>query len=95
MKKFFSILLSIIFALCLLATLLLGVVRNNFSVSKITELVGQVFKTAQAPVIQFEDDGLFYPEQKVVTLAQFEGYDLGNFDMSSIDLTNMDVNSIV
>ncbi len=95
MKKFFSILLSIIFALCLLATLLLGVVRNNFSVSKITELVGQVFKTAQAPVIQFEDDGLFYPEQKVVTLAQFEGYDLGDFDMSSIDLANMDVNSIV
>ena len=95
MKKFFSILLSIIFALCLLATLLLGVVRNNFSVSKITELAGQLLKTAKAPVIQFEDDGLFYPEQKVVTLAQFEGYDLGNFDMSSIDLTNMDVNSIV
>ena len=95
MKKAFSIILSIIFTICLLATMLLGVVRNNFSVSKITEMVSQIFKTAQAPVIQYEDNGLFYPEQKVVTLAQFEGYDLGDFDLSSIDLTNMDVNSIV
>ena len=95
MKKFFSILLSIIFALCLMVTLLLGVVRNNFSVSKITELAGQILKTAKAPVIQYEDNGLFYPDQKVVTLAQFEDYDLGDFDLSSIDLTNMDVNSIV
>ena len=95
MKKAFSIILSIIFTICLLATMLLGVVRNNFSVSKITEMVSQIFKTAQAPVIQYEDNGLFYPEQKVITLAQFEGYDLGDFDLSSIDLTNMDVNSIV
>lgn len=95
MKKAFSIILSIFFTICLLATLLLGLVRNNFSVSKITEIVSQFFQTGQAPVMQFEDNGLFYPEQKVLTLAQFEDYDLGDFDLSSIDFTNMDVNSIV
>ena len=92
MKKFFSILLSIIFALCLLATLVLSVARFNFNTSTITELAGQVFKISKAPVIQFEDDGLFHPEQKIITNAQFSPSD---FDMSSIDLTNMDINALV
>ena len=92
MKKFFSILLSIIFALCLLATLVLSVARFNFNTSTITELAGQVFKISQAPVIQFEDDGLFHPEQKIITNAQFNPSD---FDMGSIDLTNMDINALV
>ncbi len=92
MKKFFSILLSIIFALCLLATLVLSVARSNFNTSTITELAGQVFKISQAPVIQFEDDGLFHPEQKIITNAQFNPSD---FDMGSIDLTNMDINALV
>lgn len=92
MKKFFSIFLSIIFALCLLATLVLSVARSNFNTSTITELAGQVFKISQAPVIQFEDDGLFHPEQKIITNAQFNPSD---FDMGSIDLTNMDINALV
>lgn len=92
MKKFFSILLSIIFALCLLATLVLSVARFNFNTSTITELAGQVFKISKAPVIQFEDDGLFHPEQKIITNAQFSPSD---FDMSSIDLSNMDINALV
>ena len=95
MKKFFSILLSIIFAICLFATILLGVARANLSTSKITELAGQIFKISKAPVIQFEDDGLFHPEQKVITYAQFNPEDFGDFDLSSIDLTNMDINEIV
>lgn len=92
MKKFFSVLLSIIFAICLFATIILGIARANLSTSKITELAGQFFKISKAPVIQFEDDGLFYPEQKVIINAQ---YNPSDFDLSSIDLTNMDINEIV
>ena len=92
MKKFFSILLSIIFALCLLATLVLSVVRFNFNTSTITEFATQIFKVSKAPVIEYEDDGLFHPDQKIITYAQFNPDD---FDLSSIDLTNMDINEIV
>ena len=94
-KKFFSVLLSIIFAICLFATILLGVARANLSTSKITELAGQFLKISKAPVIQFEDDGLFHPEQKVITYAQFNPEDFGDFDISSIDLSSMDINEIV
>ena len=95
MKKFFSVLLSIIFAICLFATLLLSVARANLNTSKITELAGQIFKVSKAPVIQFEDNGLFYPEQKIITYAQYDSYDFGDFDFSSIDFTSMDVSEIV
>jgi hypothetical protein len=95
MKKFFSVLLSIIFAICLFATIILGIARANLSTSKITELASQIFKISKAPVIQFEDDGLFHPEQKVITYAQFNPEDFGNFDISSLDLSNMDINQIV
>ena len=97
MKKFFSVLLSIIFALCLFATLLLGVVRSNFSVSTITDLAKDLLKpVSKAPVYVPVDDGLFHPENKVVSYAgYYDDYDLGGFDINSIDLTNMDVNAIV
>ena len=95
MKKFFSIFLSIIFTLCLLATLVLSVVRFNFNTSTITEFATQIFKVSKAPVIEYEDDGLFHPDQKVITYAQFNPADYGDFDLSSIDLTNMDINEIV
>ena len=97
MKKFLSILLSIIFALCLLATLVLSVVRFNFNTSTITEFATQIFKVSKAPVIEYEDDGLFHPDQKSITYAQYspDDFDLSGFDMSSIDLTNMDINEIV
>lgn len=94
-KKIFSVLLSIIFAICLFATILLGVARANLSTSKITELAGQFLKISKAPVIQYEDDGLFHPEQKVITYAQFNPEDFGDFDISSLDLSNMDINEIV
>ena len=95
MKKFFSILLSIIFALCLLATLVLSVVRFNFNTSTITEFATQIFKVSKAPVIEYEDDGLFHPDQKIITYAQYNPDDFADFDLSSIDLTNMDINEIV
>ena len=95
MKKFFSVFLSIIFAICLFATLVLSVVRFNFNTSTITEFASQIFKISQATIIQFEDDGLFHPEQKIITYAQYDYSDFEDFDMSSIDFTNMDINEIV
>lgn len=96
MKKFFSVLLSIFFALCLLFTLILSVVRFNFSYSTITELAGQLLKpVAAAPVIEYEDDGLFHPGDIIISYAAYDNYDMAGFDFSSIDLTNMDINSIV
>lgn len=103
MKKFFSIFLSIIFTLCLLCTLLLGIVRANFSVSKITELAGQLLKPVAAlPVFEYEDNGLFYRDTKVISYAYydedeygFDDFDFGSIDLSQLDLTNMDVNGIV
>ena len=99
MKKFFSVLLSIIFAVCLLATLLLAVVRFNFSYSSITKMVSEMMKpVAAAPVM---DDGLFHPGDVKLSLAGYEEYgdfgdfDFSSFDFSQIDLSNMDVNEIV
>ena len=99
MKKFFSVLLSIIFALALLFTLLLSVVRFNFSYSTITELAGQLLRpVSAAPVIEYEDDGLFHPGDIVISYAAYEDYDdfdFSSIDLSQMDLTNMDVGEIV
>lgn len=96
MKKFCSVLLSIIFAVCLLFTLLLSVVRFNFSYSSITKMFSEMLKpVSAAPVL---NDGLFHPGEVKYTLAGYEDYgdfDLSSIDLSSIDLTNMDVNQIV
>ena len=79
MKKFFSVLLSILFALALLFTLLLSVVRFNFSYSTITELAGQLLRpVSAAPVIEYQDDGLFHPGDIKITYAGYEEY--GDFD---------------
>ena len=99
MKKFFSVLLSIIFAVCLLGTLLLGIVRKDFSYSAITKIASEILK----PVSMAEpvDDGLFHPGDVKITLADYEEYgDFGDFDMSqldlsSIDMTNLDINELV
>ena len=48
MKKFLSVVLSILFAICLLGTLLLSVVRNNFSYSKLVKMAGQMMKPVSA-----------------------------------------------
>ncbi|MCR4899241.1 MAG: hypothetical protein K5907_00300 [Treponema sp.] len=95
MKKFFSVLLSIIFALCLLATIVLSVVRSNLNTSTITEFATQIFKVSKAPVTEYEDDGLFHPNQKIITYAQYNPSEFGDFDLSSIDISNMDINEIV
>lgn len=96
MKKFFSILLSILFAICLFITLLLSIVRFNLNYSTITKLASELIKpvsAAPAPV----DDGLFHPEDRIVSYAAYEIDEnaFANFDMSSIDLSNMDINEIV
>ena len=98
MKKLLSVVLSILFAICLLGTLLLSVVRNNFSYSKLVKMAGEMMKPVSvAPV----DDGLFHPGDIRYSLAAYEEYgdfgdfDLSSIDLSSIDLTNMDVNEIV
>ena len=99
MKKFFSFLLSIIFALCFLVTALLGIVRTDFSYSAITKMAGEILK----PVSKIEpvNDGLFHPGDITYTLADYEDFgDYGDFDFSAIDLdsidfTNLDVNELV
>ena len=99
MKKFFSVLLSIIFAVCLLGTLLLGVVRTDFSYSAITKIASEILK----PVSKAEpvNDGLFHPGDIKYSLAAYEEYgdfgdfDLSQLDLSSIDMTNLDINELV
>ena len=49
MKKFFSVLLSIVFAIMLLATLLLSVVRSNLNYSKIAGIAGKFLD----PVLEY------------------------------------------
>ena len=97
MKKFFSVLLSIVFALCLFATLLLAVVRFNFSYSTITNIASQMLKPVSKARLQQNESGLYYPGQNNATLAQFSFDEsaLKNIDFSSIDFSNLDVNQVV
>ncbi|MBR5966372.1 MAG: hypothetical protein IK015_09700 [Treponema sp.] len=99
MKKFFSVLLSIAFALCLFATLLLGVVRFNFSYSTITNIASQMLKPVSKAPVQQNKSGLFYPGEQVAVLANmsFEGTDFENFEFnfSAEDLKDLDLNAIV
>lgn len=101
MKKFFSILLSILFTIALLGTLLLSVVRFNFSYSSITKIFSEMMKPVSAAPVM--NDGLFHPGDIKYSLAQYEEFgdidfnslDLSAIDLSSIDLSNLDVNEIV
>ena len=98
MKKLLSVVLSILFAICLLGTLLLSVVRNNFSYSKLVKMAGEMMKPVSAAPVE---DGLFHPGDIRYSLAAYEelgdfsDFDLSSIDLSSIDLTNMDINEIV
>ena len=84
MKKFFSVLLSILFALSLLFTLLLSVVRFNFSYSTISDLAGQLLRPApKTSSIEYRNEGLFHPGDAVITLA------------SSNDSSEMDINEMI
>ena len=96
MKKICSILLSIILGICGLFTLLLAVVRVDLNYSAITKIAGEILKPVAkvAPV----EDGLFHPDDKIITLAQYDDYgdfDFDSLDLSSLDFTNLDVNEIV
>ena len=96
MRKFFSVLLSILFAVCFLITALLGIVRKDFSYSAITKMAGEILKPVSkiAPV----NDGLFHPGDVRYSLAAYEDYgdfDISALDLSSVDFTNLDVNELV
>ena len=99
MKKFFSVLLSILFALCLLFTLILGVVRFNFSYSTITNIASQMLKPVSKARIHQNESGLFYPGEQVAVLSNLslDGTDFDNFEFnfSSKDLKDLDINAIV
>ena len=89
MKKFLSVLLSIIFALVLFVTLCFNIVRVNVTPSKIMDLGASMINSmALAPSY---DDGLFHPDQKVLSNA---GYDIGGMDID-FDLNNLDIGEIV
>ena len=95
MKKIISVIISIIFTVCLMFTLLLSVVRVDFSFSSLTKIAGEILKpVSKASAVK---DGLFHPEDIQFSLAD---YDYGDFDMSDlnldgIDFTNLDVNELV
>lgn len=97
MKKFFSVLLSIVFALCLLFSLILGVVRFNFSYSTITNIASKALKPVSKALPQ-NKGGLFYPGSAKVSLAAltFDG-DMENFEFnfSADSLKDLDVNALV
>ncbi len=96
MKKFFSVLLGILFAAALFVTLLLGIVRFNFSYSTIANIASQALKPVSMALPQ-DNGGLFYPGSAKLSLAQlnFDKSYIENFDLGSIDMTNLDVNAVV
>ena len=89
MKKFFSILLSIIFALVLFAALLFNIVRVNVTPSKILDLGASMINSMA--MIQQNDTGLFYTDQKIITPA---GYQIEGMNIE-IDLNNLDLGELV
>ncbi len=96
MKKLGSILLSIVFAICLLATLLLGIVREKLNVGTVMDLVADMLKPVAT--LDYPDTGLYYPEYgKKISTVQYEeyGFDLNSLDLSNIDLENLNINELV
>ena len=89
MKNFFSVLLSIIFALVLLVTLLFNIVRVNVTPSKIMDLSASMVNALT--MLQNNDTGLFYTDQKIITPA---GYQIEGMDIE-IDLNNLDLGELI
>ncbi len=89
MKNFFSVLLSIIFALVLLVTLLFNIVRVNVTPSKIMDLSASMVNALA--MLQNNDTGLFYTDQKIITPA---GYQIEGMDIE-IDLNNLDLGELI
>lgn len=95
MKKLFSALLSVLFTIALLGTLLLGIVRKNVSGSTITNLAVELMKPV---AIEIHNNGLYYPsEGKIIKTVQYDydDFDISSFDFSNIDLNNLDINALV
>lgn len=95
MKKFLSVLLSILFFIALLSTLLLGIVRKNISGSTITNLAVELMKPV---AIETHNNGLYYPsEGKIIKTVQYDynDFDMSSLDLSNIDLSNLDINALI
>lgn len=92
MKKVFSIILTVIFGICLYCTLLLSVVRSTVNASSLTDFARNALKTV-SKVQKIHNNGLFYPDEKQVILSGYDDFDFGDLNFS--DLGDMDLNSIV
>ena len=95
MKKLLSVVVSILFAVALLCTLLLGIVRKNVSGSTLTNLAVELMKPV---AMETHDNGLFYPDEgKKLMSVQYSSsdFDLSGVDFSNIDLKNLDINALV
>lgn len=90
MKKFLSVLLSILFAVALLGTLVLGIARTYVKPSIITDIAGELFKPV---AYEKHDNGLFYPDEwnvvQVVDYEMPEGIDFSNIDLKSFDIAEI------
>jgi len=89
MKKFLSILLSIIFGIGLLFTLLFNIVRINVTPSKIMDMGASMINSMS--YVPVTNDGLYRPGSKVVKNVD---YLIGGVDLD-IDLNNLDIAAIV
>lgn len=91
MKKFGSIVLSFLFAVALLGTLLLGIVRNYVKPSVITDFAGELFRPV---AYEKNNNGLFYLDER--NFIKTVDYDVSKeFDFSDLDLNNLDLAEIV
>ena len=92
MKKFFSIFLTIIFAVCLYCTLVLSVVRSTVNASALSNFAKNALKPV-SKVQKIHNDGLFYPGESQIILSAYDDFDFSDLDLS--DLSNLDLNTIV
>lgn len=84
MKKVGSVLLSIVFAIALLCTLLLGIVRTEVNGGTIATLLSNMLvgKTE----VQVPDNGVYYPEYgKQIVPADYDFSDLGDLESFDVD----------
>lgn len=95
MKKFLSVLLSILFFIALSGTLLLGILRKNLSGSTITNLAVELMKPV---AIESHNNGLYYPSDgKIIKNVQYNynDFDISSLDLSNIDLSVLDINALI
>ena len=96
MKKIGSILLSIVFAICLLLTLLLGIVREKLNIGTLMDVTADMLRPVA--VLDCPNTGLYYPDyvKKISTVQYAQSTSpLGELDLSQIDWSNMDLNQVV